>query len=490
MKKGLILFLLCGILIFIINMNKSYSLEIELKVTGEKGSRILSYYDPISGYKFSIDTLVEYYGYSEYMSITTKDGEAFFYRGKEISKDKYNVGLASETADRKALEYGSNGRRVKSTEEVINNIKDIFNNQRYGEYIFAFSKYDNIDWNNVKKFWDNNYGVTSPYKNYYSYSQKGNQEPDRWGLDISNVSFGEIKISALNIRITKDELEVTNNFSQKLIAEVKNKSDYDKIAYVYKYMITKTNYFADDGFINDPIGSTASAYDALIKRQSACVGFSIAFSYLMDQLGVESYIVDNIAEVNINTQYYKSTHTYNIVKLDNKFYKIDTTGHAFLTRISPNEISDNNLNLSNTNYPRNDLPNIDFNRIDRYLNEAKNMKTTTTIPSALQPTARKTKEFKIPNGKTTTSNSTKTTKDNQNITITSIKEENGTTTVVIKTIITTHDINETQEEKKEEKRFNLNFILIPILILVIIIYIVYKVLLNKKKGDTNGQQSM
>lgn len=488
MKKSIIICLLCfiSILLISITMNKSYSAGIKIDITGEKGSRVLNYYDAVTGYKYSIDTLVEYYDYSEYFSIN-EDGMAYFYRGKEISEEEYNRGVASEKADRKALEYGSSGRRVKSTEEVINNIKDIFNNQRYGEFMFTFSKYDNIDWNSVKQFWDNNYGVPYPKKNYYSYSQKGNQEPDRWGLDISEVSLGELKINATSIRITKDELQVTDNFAEKLIAPVKNKSDYEKIAYVYKYIITKTNYFVDSGYVNDHIASTASAYDALIKRQSACVGFSIAFSYLMDKLNVESYIVDNISEVNPNN-YFLSTHTYNIVKLDNKFYKIDTTGKNFLGSVSSSEISDNNLNLANTSYSRNDLPNIDFNKIEGYLNEAKNLKTTTTQTPILFPTKKKTKEFIIPNSKTTN----KTSKNNvttENTTATSIKYENGTTKVYIKTLPTTTVKGHTEEQQKK-KKFNLNYILIPLLILVIIIYIVYKVLMNRRKSDINGQQSM
>ena len=432
MKKTFFICIVFSILAltFAISMNKSYSLGIKLEVTGEKGSRVLNYYDYLTGYKFSIDTLVEYYDYSEYMEVTTGNEEVYFYRGNEIDKNTYTRGLASETADRKALEYGSNGSRVKTTEDVINNLKDIFNNQRIGEFMFTFSPYDNIDWNNVKDYWTNAYGVAYPRKNYYTYSQKGNQEVDRWGLDMSQVSQGELTINANNIRITKDELEVTDNFANKLISEVKNKSDYDKIAYVYKYIITKTNYFVDDGY-NNSLASTGSAYDALIKRESACIGFSIAFSYLMDKLNIESYIVDNISKIDIANRYIESVHTWNIVKLDNKFYKIDTTGRVFLGAISQSELSDNLLNISNSKYSRDDLPNINFSMIDNYLNEAKSLKTTTTRTPILFPTKKTTKEFKIPNSQTKTNKTTNTTKTETNKTITSN----------IRIVITTNIIN-------------------------------------------------
>lgn len=482
MKKRILICLLFSIFIFVltISMNKSYSLDLKLEMTGEKGGRILNYYDPVSGYKYSIDTLVEYYDYSEYMKMSTEEGYAYFFRGNEISEDDYNHGYKSEIADKKALEYGSNGRRIKSTEDAINNIKDIFNNQKYGEFMFTFSPYDNIDWNSVKEFWNSNYGVSYPNKNYYSYTQKGNQEPDRWGLDITGISSGELKIDARGIRITKDELEVTDNFANKLLSNIKNKSDYDKIAYVYKYIISKTNYFVDSGYINDNIASTASSYDALINRQSACVGFSIAFSYLMDKLGIESYIVDNITDVNTQTKYFKSVHTYNIVKLDNKLYKIDTTSRIFLGAIFQGEISDNLLNLSNSSYPRSDLPNIDFNKTDSYLNEAKSINTTTTKSSMLYPTKRSTKEFKIPNNKTSKTKTSTIEQATENKTVTSIKSENGTTQVFIKTLTTSKQTSE-NENKSKKKRFNLNFILVPILIIVVTIYIVYKILLKKKR---------
>lgn len=492
MKKTFFICIVFSILAltFAISMNKSYSLGIKLEVTGEKGSRVLNYYDYLTGYKFSIDTLVEYYDYSEYMAVTTGNEEVYFYRGNEIDKNTYTRGLASETADRKALEYGSNGRRVKTTEDVINNLKDIFNNQRYGEFMFTFSPYDNIDWNSVKNYWTNAYGVSYPRKNYYTYSQKGNQEVDRWGLDISQVSSGELKINAINIRITKDELEVTDNFANKLISEVKNKSDYDKIAFVYKYITTKTNYYVDDGYDNT-LASTASAYDALIQRESACVGFSIAFSYLMDKLNIESYIVDNISELDVSNRYIKSVHTWNVVKLDNKFYKIDTTGRIFLGALNQNELSDNLLNISTAKYTRSDLPNINFSIIDNYLNEAKSIKTTTTQTPILFPTKKATKEFIIPNSQTKTIKTTNTTNTKENTTITSIKYENGTTQVFVVTIPTTKNKeNENSRVEQQNKKVNLNFILIPILIIVIILYIVYKILLKKKKGDISGQQSM
>ncbi len=487
MKKILCGCLIAFIIILIISTNQSYAFDLKLEITGNKGSRVLNYYDPITGYKYSIDTLVEYYDMSEYMKMDTKDGAAYFYRGNEVSEYVYTRGLASETADRKASEYGNNGVRVKTTEEAINKIKDIFNNQRYGEYMFTFSPYDNIDWNNIKDFWDTNYGVKYPTKNYYSYNQKGNQEPDRWGLDISNVTSGEIKINATGIRITKDELEVTDNFANKLLSPIKNKSDYDKIAYVYKYITSKTNYYVDNGYINDNIASTASAYDALIKRQSACVGFSIAFSYLMDKVGVESYIVDNIEDANPNTRHFLSTHTYNIVKLENKYYKIDTTGKIFLGKINQKEISDNKLTLANTNYLRNDLPPIDFNKIDAFLKEATNIKTTTTKSSMLYPTKKKTKEFIIPTNKSTRTKGKSDTKT-EIITETSIKEENGTTKIIIKTIKTS-SVNDNEERENNKKKFNLNYILAPLLFLVIIIYIVYKILLHRNKVK-HEQQSM
>ena len=185
------------------------------------------------------------------------------------------------------------------------------------------------------------------------------------------------------------------------------------------------------------------------------------------------------------------SYTWNIVKLDNKFYKIDTTGRVFLGAISQSELSDNLLNISNSKYSRDDLPNINFSMIDNYLNEAKSLKTTTTRTAILFPTKKTTKEFKIPNSQTKTNKTKNTTKTEENKTITSIKYENGTTQVYVVTLPTTKNAeNENSRVEQQNKKLNLNFILIPLLIIVIIIYTVYKILLKKKKDDINEQQSM
>ena len=59
-----------------------------------------------------------------------------------------------------------------------------------------------------------------------------------------------------------------------------------------------------------------SAYSALVNGQSVCAGYARAFQYIMQQLGIPTYYC---------TGYSGENHAWNIVKLYNDYYNVDTT---------------------------------------------------------------------------------------------------------------------------------------------------------------------
>lgn len=521
-KKNQILFLVCLVFIglFVFTnyfINESYSYGLMLKISGTKGNRTLSYYDADSGTPISIDTAIKYYGATAYMMMY-QDGTVYFYRGKEITKSEYDIGYQGEQADIRARNYGEAAYRVKDTEDVKEAFDDIYGNLRIGKFYLEFSPYEyenTIDWDEVEDYYMTNYGLKDVNQNYYNYSLKGDFEPDRFGSNNKpNSISGEMEINSTNIRITSNEYKVVDDFLNKLIPLMQGDgSDYQKILAAYTYITNTTTYLTDDGFVNDLLASNTSVYDVFINRKSVCIGYSIAFSYLMDKMGIDSYIVDNITKIDQANETFTSVHTYNIVKLEGKFYKIDLTGNIFLSGISSGELSSNNLSLSSSSYNTSNkikTYSFNYNTITSYLNASKSIKTTTTTTAKKTTTKMVTTSFKTTKGNNTTDDSgmiyiptsnqngqnnpqeqTTTNNSGENTTNTSSNESNNGETNTTSETNNSNGEGETtlplEEENKNEQEsskepFNLNIVFGFLFVLVIVLYIIYRILRGKKRN--------
>ena len=86
-------------------------------------------------------------------------------------------------------------------------------------------------------------------------------------------------------------------------------SDLDKESYVHDKLIEKADYVRSSAM-------NQSAYSALVNGDTVCAGYSRAFQYLMQQLGIPCYYC---------TGYSGEEHAWNIVKIDGIYYNVDTT---------------------------------------------------------------------------------------------------------------------------------------------------------------------
>ncbi|MCH5166478.1 MAG: hypothetical protein J1F35_01170 [Erysipelotrichales bacterium] len=492
--------------IMIVN-NKSYSYGITKSISGSSGNKVINYIDSETDSLISWNDANKYFGVSIYEEVYDEGKTIYFYKGKETSYSEYIKGSSIEEADNKAALYGKNAYRVRTTSEFKHALDDIYNNLRFGEFHIIFSKYESIDINEVYAYFNTLYGVSYVRQNYYPYAQKGMWEPNRFSLDINSIfNSGEMILDTTSrIRISGNEREVVESFVNNLLPYLyKSGGDYEKILAAYTYITQTTSYLSDDGFINNLLSSNTSLYDALISRKTTCIGYSIAFSYIMDKMGIESYIVDNITEANEATGTFSSVHTYNIVKLNGKFYKADLTGNIFLGAINPSELYDSRLNISTTAYNGNKNISINYDEINALLNNSKNIKTTTTA-RVVASTTTKTFPYTLPNGYVTTK---KQENINTNTTQGFVKKTTIITTMdasgnIIEVptevdeyeeIITTEandeettssiehtkTINTKNDNNKNKKGFNYNYILFPLLIIMILSLIVLRIKNGKK----------
>lgn len=100
-----------------------------------------------------------------------------------------------------------------------------------------------------------------------------------------------------------------DNAGQILAAAQNLADDYEKEKFVHDALIERISY---------EMGAemNQSAYSALVNGRTVCAGYARAFQYLMQQLGVPCYYC---------TGYAGESHAWNIIRLDDGFYNVDTT---------------------------------------------------------------------------------------------------------------------------------------------------------------------
>lgn len=231
---------------------------------------------------------------------------------------------------------------VNNTDEAIKAIDEVYNDREPGKFNIRFSE-NTVDVDRVNEYYKEKY-ITDISINTYKYSDYAYIQPIRFLPILNENSFF---LDNLNKKITKEEKQKLEKFTEKFLPLFKGKTDYEKVYMAYSYISTYAVYQSEGTFEN-LIDAYVSAYDVLIDHKAVCLGSATAFSYLMDKLGIESYIVDQIGGYDSENRTYYSVHTYNVVKLDNKWYIVDIKyGNDF-----------SGLLISNKNY-QNDKYNYD-----------------------------------------------------------------------------------------------------------------------------------
>ena len=108
----------------------------------------------------------------------------------------------------------------------------------------------------------------------------------------------------------------------KLLASfnLSNKSDYEKVKAIYDYMCSNITYdYAN--LNNDAYTLKHTAYAALIDKTAVCQGYATLFYRLALESGVDTRVITGDSG---------GPHAWNIVKLNGKYYNLDSTWDAGL----------------------------------------------------------------------------------------------------------------------------------------------------------------
>ena len=95
----------------------------------------------------------------------------------------------------------------------------------------------------------------------------------------------------------------------------KNMPPYMKVYIIHNYIINNCKYAADYETNDDP--NYYTAYGALINGQAVCDGYASAAQILFNLCGIENIKISGTSK--------GSGHAWNMIKLDDDYYHIDTT---------------------------------------------------------------------------------------------------------------------------------------------------------------------
>ncbi len=110
------------------------------------------------------------------------------------------------------------------------------------------------------------------------------------------------------------ETEMEAATSQILASVPSGYSDYEKIKFVYEYVVNSVEYVTG-------APDNQNIYSALIHKKSVCAGYAKETQYLLEQLGIPCIYVIGNATNDRGTD----AHAWNIVLCDGKYYVVDTT---------------------------------------------------------------------------------------------------------------------------------------------------------------------
>ena len=112
----------------------------------------------------------------------------------------------------------------------------------------------------------------------------------------------------------KRQTEIQNEVGRIISSMPVGLNEYEKIKYIYEYLIETVTYVED-------APDNQNIYSSIIGKASVCAGYAKANQYLLEQLGISCIYVVGTAMGEEG----EDAHAWNIVKCNNQYYYIDVT---------------------------------------------------------------------------------------------------------------------------------------------------------------------
>lgn len=153
---------------------------------------------------------------------------------------------------------------------------------------------------------------------FYAWKQDQSYADLEYPIKIYGEEYYKLKLDVPQFSTTAEqEAAVDAKVAQLLsgrLAGVKGKSEYARAKAVYDYVSTSMHYNDDDPVYHH-------AYGGLCHGKATCMGFALSFQRLASELGLESKVLMGMDA---------GAHTYNLVKIQGKYYYVDCSTRNFL----------------------------------------------------------------------------------------------------------------------------------------------------------------
>ncbi|MFA9467937.1 MULTISPECIES: transglutaminase domain-containing protein [unclassified Streptococcus] len=136
-----------------------------------------------------------------------------------------------------------------------------------------------------------------------------------WLSEQSEIDFSQL----IYPKDAKETYQRVQRVADEVIAQMPDGSDYDKVKYLYEYVIQHTQYHIEALNNESLIWQDQSARSVFLEQESVCAGYSRAFQLLCQKAGLNClYVAGDIVA-------YDYPHAWNLVEIDGDYYPVDTT---------------------------------------------------------------------------------------------------------------------------------------------------------------------
>lgn len=161
---------------------------------------------------------------------------------------------------------------------------------------------------NVEEFWRVYYGVLADHPEIFWLGPNAQVEQSVLTGTVVNYEF-ETTVPQESRESMRQQIEAAADECINLIWS--EASDYQKIKFVYEYIIDTTGYDSQGP-------DTQNIQSALLYHSSVCAGYSKAFQYILNRMGMFcTYITGTIKD--------GGDHGWNMVRIDGNYYYVDVT---------------------------------------------------------------------------------------------------------------------------------------------------------------------
>lgn len=156
------------------------------------------------------------------------------------------------------------------------------------------------------------------------------------GSSVTKIMF-EAAYTMDRAKIEETREQIESSVSEILSGVPVGTDEYEKVKYVYEYIIENTEY-------NVAAENNQNICSVFLNNQSVCQGYAKATQYLLQRAGIKATLVVGFVEGG-------EGHAWNLVFADGDYYYIDTTwGDASYRMTTEETFEVNNLPVINYDY--------------------------------------------------------------------------------------------------------------------------------------------